>query len=242
MSAKFPRGGGGEQSTLWLAAYKGGTKLCSTQKLYNDTCLKILKNRRDKHKLCQLYKMINNLTPPYLQQLVPQRVQERTRYPLRNVTNFVIPAVRTKYHFNSFLPSTLRQWNQLDQHIKESLSLQAFKYKLNMQHKTPSIYFNTIQTLRLGQILHTRLRLECSSLNHHLFKKKLTDCPLCSCGAPETTFHLLSCVNYNDLRHYISLPLTVEILLKGKPDESVSMNNLIFKRVQLYILATKRFT
>ena len=65
----------------------GGTKLCSPQKLYNDTCLKTLKNRRDKHKLCQLYKMINNLTPPYLLQLVPQRVQERTRYPLRNVTS-----------------------------------------------------------------------------------------------------------------------------------------------------------
>ena len=123
----------------------GGTKLCSTQKLYNDTCLKTLKNRRDKNKLCQLYKMINNLTPSYLQQLVPQRVQERTRYPLRNVKSFAIPAVRTKYHFNSFLPSTLRQLNQLDQHIKESLSLQAFKYKLYMQHTTPPIYFNIIQ-------------------------------------------------------------------------------------------------
>ena len=116
-----------------------------------------------------------------------------------------------------------------------------------MQHTTTPIYFNTIQTSHLGQILHTRLRLECSSLNHHLFKKKLTDSPLCSCGAPETTFHFfLSCVHYNDLRQrYFSdlgLPLTVETLLKGKPDESVSVNNLIFKRVQLYILATKRFT
>ena len=224
----------------------GATKLCSTQKLYNDTCLEPLKNRRDKHKLCQLYKMINDLTPPYLQQLIPQRVQEQTRYPLRNVTNFVIPAVRTTYHFNSFLPSTLRQWNLLDQDVRESPSLQTFKYKLNSQYRTPPIYFDTIQTSRKGQILHARLRLECSSLNHHLFKKNLVESPLCSCGASETTFHfLLSCVRYSDLRQQyfsgLGLPLTVDILLNGNPNENVSVNNNIFRRVQLYILATKRF-
>ena len=42
----------------------GASKLCSTQKLYDDTCLEPLTSRREKHKLCQLYKMINNLTPP----------------------------------------------------------------------------------------------------------------------------------------------------------------------------------
>ena len=55
----------------------GATKLCSTQKLYNDTCLEPLKNRRDKQKLCQLYKMINYLTPPYLQQLIPKEFKNK---------------------------------------------------------------------------------------------------------------------------------------------------------------------
>ena len=90
------------------------------------------------------------------------------------------------------------------------------------------------------------LRLECSSLNHHLFKKNLVESPLCSRGASETTFHfLLSCVRYNDLRQQyfsgLGLPVTVEILLNGNPNENVSVNNNIFRRVQLYILATKRF-
>ena len=40
----------------------------------------------------------------------------------------------------------------------------------------------------------------------------------------------------------LGLPLTVNILLNGKPDENVIVNNAIFRRVQLYILATKRFT
>ena len=51
----------------------GTTKLCSAQKLYDDTCLEPLTSRREKHKLCQLYKMINYLT---LQELIPQIVHE----------------------------------------------------------------------------------------------------------------------------------------------------------------------
>ena len=90
--------------------------------------------------------MINNLTPPYLQELIPQRVQEHTstQYSLGNITKFVIPAARTTYQFNSFLLSTLRQWNLLDQDIKESASIQVFKHKLNLQLRTPPVYFNII--------------------------------------------------------------------------------------------------
>ena len=56
----------------------------------------------------------------------------------------------------------------LDQDIKQSATIQVFKYKLNLQLRIPPIYFNIILTSHLGQILHTRLMLECSSLNHHL--------------------------------------------------------------------------
>ena len=40
-------------------------------------------------------------------------------------------------------------------------------------------------------ILHTRLRTKCSSLNHELFLKHITESPLCHCGAVETTEHIL---------------------------------------------------
>ena len=50
--------------------FTGAKKLCSTQKLYNDTGLEPLNSRFGRHKLCQLYKMIDNLTlslpPPAL--------------------------------------------------------------------------------------------------------------------------------------------------------------------------------
>ena len=155
-------------------------------------------------------------------------------------------AARTTFHFNSFLLTTLRQWNMLEQGIRESSTLQAFKRKLNSQQQTPPIYFNLVRTSRLWQVLHARLRLECSSLNHHLHRRNLVESPLCSCGVPETTFHfLLACVYHNETRQrYFSglgLPLTVNALLNGKPEESLAVNNAIFRRVQLYIMATKRF-
>ena len=91
----------------------------------------------------------------------------------------------------------------LEQDIKDSPTLYSFKRKLNaqQQQQLPPPHLNLIQTSRLGQILHARLRLECSSLNHHLYRKNLVESPLCSCGVPEPNSHfLLSCANYNDIR------------------------------------------
>ena len=54
---------------------------------------------------------------------------------------------------------------------------------------------------RLGQILHTRLRMQCSSLNYHLFRKNIVNSPFCQCGATETTAHfLLHCPRHNATR------------------------------------------
>ena len=144
----------------------GGTKVCSMQKLYDDSKWETRQIRRNHHKLCQLYKMINGLTPSYLHQLLPARVYQSSRYPLRNSSDFSIPTSRTATYSNSFLPETLSAWNALSQDIRDAPSLSSFKKKL----KTPMIfsprYFDTIQLSREGQILHA----ECSSPNPRLFK------------------------------------------------------------------------
>lgn len=227
----------------------GATKLCSIQKLYQDTGWETLQSRRTKHRLFQLYKIKNGLTPNYLQPLLPQRVQDISRYPLRNVNDLTIPAARTALYSNSFLPSTLRDWNTLDLPVRDSSSLNIFKSRVNSNSTdltNPPKYFNNIQTSRKGQIYHARLRLECSSLSHHLFLKNIVDNPLCSCGATETASHyLLSCVKYRPLRtRYLSVlphPLSISTLLSGIPEAPIEVNEFIFKQVQLFILATKRF-
>lgn len=45
----------------------GGTKLCSIQKLYEDTKWETLVKRRIKQELYQIYNLINGSAPPYLQ-------------------------------------------------------------------------------------------------------------------------------------------------------------------------------
>ena len=104
----------------------GGTKLCSIQRLYDETKWETLQ------KLCQLYKMINGLTPAYLQQLIPERVQQLSRYSLRNLQNFSLPVSRTVTYSISFLPSTIRDWNSLSTHLKNTASIASFKKTLTL--------------------------------------------------------------------------------------------------------------
>ena len=160
----------------------GGTKLCSIQNLYDETGFETLQERRQKHRLCQMFKMTNGLAPLYLQTLLPQRVQQQSRYSLRNSNNYTIPLSRTVSYFNSFLPTALREWNSLDQNTRDCATLGTFKRKLKTPLNHPPVYFDNVQTSRKAQILHTRLRLECSSLNQHLWRKNLVDSPNCFCG------------------------------------------------------------
>ena len=223
----------------------GATKLCSIQKLYDDTGIQTLQKRRNNHKLFQLFKILNGLTPQYLQSLIPQLVQNISRYQLRNMNNFNVPPARTATNAISFLPSTLRIWNSLDLIVRYSPALNSFKRQLNQtRNKNPyPKYFDIVHTSRSGQIYHSRLRLECSSLKYHLYTKHIVQG---FHGAIETTSHyLLSCDLYRNqrLRYLYLIPqlLSVPKLLFGIPEATAEENNFIFKQVQLYILATKIF-
>ena len=80
----------------------GGLKLASLQ------------NRRTRQKLCQLYKIMNGLTPLYLRTILPERVQQQSRYRLRNSNNISIPIARGTNYYKSFPPATLESWNSLN--------------------------------------------------------------------------------------------------------------------------------
>jgi hypothetical protein len=100
---------------------------------------------------------------------------------------------------------------------------------------------------RIGQILHTKLRLECSNLKLHLCLRNLCSSPLCSCGKTESIHHfLLVCKNYSQecdctiltIQHTISL----DLLLYGSVELIQSENEEIFLTVQKFILNSKRFS
>ena len=177
----------------------GTTKLVGIGKLYAELGWLKLSERRNIHKLFLFFKMENGQAPLYLTDLIPPRVGDISNYPLRNSDNYVSINTNTSSYANSFLPSTIIAWNNLPASVKCATILVSFKGLLAQNNpKTPDNYFSGE---RLLQILHTRLRTECCSLNEHLFRRNLVQSPNCICGEIESNSHfLLSCARYNLVR------------------------------------------
>ena len=131
------------------------------------------------------YKMIHQPTPLYLSSLIPQSVSNISRYNLRNSSDLQTINTRTNLYYRSvlFLPSTIREWNNLSPETKQSVTVNSFKVCLNKDKQQVPTYHYTGN--RSAQILHTRLRTNCSSLNFYLFTKNVIDSPLCGCGSIE---------------------------------------------------------
>ena len=178
------------------------TKLISINNLYKETGWDTLQERRRKHKLLYYFKMTNELCPQYLNTLVPARVGDNVNYSLRNSSNISRIKCKTKLYSESFLPSVIKEWNSLPQDVRNTDSAGCFKRKLNKNvRKIPTFYYSGH---RNEQILHTRLRTECSSLNEHLFNCNVIDSPYCICGLPETSDHFFfHCPIYNNIRRTV---------------------------------------
>ena len=124
-----------------------------------------------------------------------------------------IPA-RTNIYYNFFLPAIIRDWNSLPLHVRRRGSISVFKKHLN-SNLIPTPKFYNAGT-RLGQILHTRFRLECSSLNSHLHARNLIESPVCSCRERENANHFIfSCVNFTAVRQKYIADLVQEYTLRN---------------------------
>ena len=195
------------------------------------------------------YKILNNLTPPYLQDFVPPLAQEANPYRLRNSNNILTIYADTNLYYNSFYPATIRDWNNLPQEIKESSSVASFKYHLNKdtQRRAPPKCVSAGS--RLGQILHARIRIACGSLNSDLYRKKYSSQSfLCLCeGGGLKVLTILSSYAQITMQHkkrYLEALLrnyTTHELLFGKDTSTDEENEALFLKVQDYILKSKRF-
>ena len=102
----------------------GATKLVSLEMLYQKTRWEPLEKRRYEHKLC-------------LSSSIPASVEDSTIYNLRNENNLRHTLTRTQLYYRSFLPSSIRAWNDLALEERQSSSIQSFKYQLNKNLKRP---------------------------------------------------------------------------------------------------------
>ena len=224
----------------------GTTKLVSIDKLTAEVRWESLENRRRKHKLVFLYKMLHNLSPSYLTDMNPSTPLANSNYNMRRSDTYQQPRSRTNVYYNSYLPSAIRDYNELDVSIRSALTLTSFKRRLNSNVISVPKYFYAGN--RRNQILHARLRTNCSSLANDLFSKNIVNSPFCACGHVETTSHyLLNCQRYvnfrRDLEDAVTMhtSFTLNTLLFGDQSLSNEQNICIFSAVHNYISRTQRF-
>ena len=163
------------------------TKLVDLEMLYRETGWESLQKRRQKHKMCLFTKWQVDLPPSYLSDLVPWTVENTVAYILHDTHN--IKPIQNQLCYKSFLPSSIRDWNDLLLTVRTSPSLSSFKSQLNKDNMKVPKYFNVGN--RTLQIYHLRLRTNCSSLNFHLYSKNLTESPICIRGDVESAKHFL---------------------------------------------------
>ena len=184
--------------------------------------------------------MKSGMSPHYLTTLIPPIVGNTSSYNLRNANDIGMVHANSQLYYNSFLPSVIRKWNELPEDSRQSSNIASFKTHLNRDRIAPPSYY--CAGTRDGQIYHTRLRTNCSTLNHHLYSKNIIQSPLCACGAVENTKHFLfECQRYDEIRHEMIADVsnfcapTVNVLLFGDAS-SANINRIIFCAVQKFIL------
>ena len=191
----------------------GGTKLTALHSLYTETGWEKLSLRRDNHRLILFYKMFNKNSPLYLQNMLPHLVGDLHTHNTRQSQNITEVRTRTNFYSDYFLPSTIKLWNRLPFDIRSSTSLGIFKKRIQNQNDKCPVYYYIGS--RMGQILHARLRMSCSSLNEHLFVRNLVDSPNCICGNIESTTHFLfNCNRYTDLRNETVYTINYPVKIK----------------------------
>ena len=190
-----------EQVQLNAARIVTGLPIFASKRaLYYETGWKTLAERRKVRKLCLMNKIVNNDTPTYLNDLLPNRVNETNNYNLRNRNNFEIPFTRLCSFESSFFPSTLKLWNELDLETRTAPTFLQFKAHIKSVTNQAKNHI-TFGDRKLNIIL-TRIRHRCSSLRGDLSSVNIIPNSNCDCGAPlESAEHyFFECPLYTEAR------------------------------------------
>ena len=153
----------------------------SLRSLYLETDWETPAERRKTKKLILMYKLIKNETPSYLNDLLPSLVNDVSNYNLRNNTNYDLSFCRLCSYETRNIPTLLQS---------------------SIRHQLPRVY----EPLSVGDwkynIILTRIRHMCSSLNADLFYVNIVPYSSCSCGVlvVNAEHYLFECTLYNTQR------------------------------------------
>ena len=217
-------------------------------------------DRRRKQRLLLFHKLVYDpAIPRYIKAIVPSTRETSMLRTLRNSNSQTItqPITRTTAYSHSFIPSTIRAWNDLPTEFRLSDSFKIFKKNMDdpIDPDKPNS-FNSAGS-KLGNILHTRLRLQASSLNAHKFAFGQASSPQCLCGHRrednphyllhcsihiehrEELFHALTLLLNQDFEH-LSPVTQIDLLLNGPKGKSSTIQKTALA-IQSFIFKTNRF-
>ena len=225
----------------------GATRGTRHHLLYEECRLEPLTTRLYRNKLVQFYKIYHGLSPRYLKDIVPNLVTNKTHYNLRNKDNITPFNAKSESLLTSFFPSALIEWNRLNITQRYIGSLADFKKSLTKKlEKNPKYY---LIGQRKGQIMHTRIPLQCSALHYHLYQIKISNSPLCECqlGYETPDHYFFRCPKYTHIRdilfHLIpkSFEKNAKTFIYGNNQLPVEENIKLINTVINYIILTDRF-
>ena len=221
-----------------------------------------LEVRRRKHKL-QLYHKIkfDKSTPTFIADIIPHSRQSESERNLRSTQRslLTVPRVRSSAFAKAFIPATTKLWNEIPSDLRQQTSYKLFKKGLRevLDVENSSNPYLSLG-YKIGNTLHTKLRLQSSDLNEHRYKLGKTDSPKCLCGASreDTNHFLLSCPMFsaerNDMFRQLSAALNlnfqdisqrrkIQIMLYGA-ERGRNADITIAKIFQCFLQRTQRFT
>ena len=238
-------------------------KCTSHAALLKETNVQPLSTRRNIRKKLFMYKYSKNKLPEYLHKLIPSSVSSRSDYMLRNRENIETIRSNKNYLLKSFIPSSIKSWNELSIELRNAISYDTFKTKLRKLYGSS---FNSLYTKgdTNGAINHSRIRMGLSGLNAHRKKVNFIQNGQCDyCGARmETPIHyFFECPAFavqrtsllQNLRAIdgLNVPTNENLSIKRHRDNFIQIilfgtmnedtDSMLFNIVQKFISDSKRF-
>ena len=122
----------------------------SRESLLFETGWELLKERRERKKLITFYKIHHNIAPDFLVNIISPLKRENVRN-LRNQNDYTLSNYRLESTRVSYIPSTIRLWNNLEFEVRNNFTFNQFKYYLNTLKM--SIESLNISTLEKGKLI-----------------------------------------------------------------------------------------
>ncbi len=228
-------------TAAWLAT--GATKYTSHQSLYTELGWMILETRRKIHRLSKMYSIINNYSPVYLQNMIARLIPDhRHNTRLQTQNNLIVWKCNLSIYQQSFINSTVLDWNSLANDIKNSPSLLTFKTRLTRLFNCKALLFNH-DIDRNTQVAFMQIRMGFTNLNFD------STCWYGS-GSEDARHYFLKCPNYDIIRQtlatnissQLNLPATLPSILFGnKTDRNWQYEIIQFYFVYKFIQESKSF-